>query len=82
MDDLNKIVELNSERKKIFRMIVPCYPAFNIYSTVARETTALGSIMIATIVNMIPGWEAEIIDEMPRGGTGKILKSTLRKEYG
>ncbi len=26
--------------------------------------------------------EAEIIDEMPRGGTGKILKSTLRKEYG
>ena len=26
--------------------------------------------------------EAEIIDEMPRGGTGKILKSTLRKKYG
>lgn len=26
--------------------------------------------------------DAEIIDEMPRGGTGKILKSTLRKTYG
>lgn len=26
--------------------------------------------------------EAEIIHEMPRGGTGKILKSTLRKNYG
>ncbi|MBW2096733.1 MAG: long-chain-fatty-acid--CoA ligase [Deltaproteobacteria bacterium] len=26
--------------------------------------------------------EAEIIDEMPRGGTGKILKSALRKEHG
>ena len=26
--------------------------------------------------------EAEIIDEMPRGGTGKILKSTLREKYG
>jgi len=26
--------------------------------------------------------EAEIIDEMPRGGTGKILKSVLRNEYG
>jgi len=26
--------------------------------------------------------EAEIIDEMPRGGTGKILKSVLRKRYG
>ncbi len=63
MDDLNNIAELSSGRKKIFRMIVPCYPAFNIYSTVARQTTALGPIMIATVVNMIPGWEAEIIDE-------------------
>jgi len=26
--------------------------------------------------------EVEVIDEMPRGGTGKILKSTLRNEYG
>ena len=26
--------------------------------------------------------EAEIIDEMPRGGTGKIVKSSLRKKYG
>jgi len=26
--------------------------------------------------------QAEIIDEMPRGGTGKILKSTLREKYG
>ncbi len=77
MDDLNNIVKLNSGRKKIFRMIVPCYPAFNIYSTVARETTALGSIMIATIVNMIPGWEAEIIDENNyywRGGLNDMGK--------
>lgn len=26
--------------------------------------------------------EVEIVDEMPKGGTGKILKSMLRKEYG
>ena len=26
--------------------------------------------------------EAEIVDEMPRGGTGKILKSVLRERYG
>jgi len=26
--------------------------------------------------------DAEIIDEMPRGGTGKILKSVLRERYG
>lgn len=26
--------------------------------------------------------EAVVIDEMPRGGTGKVLKSALRKEFG
>jgi fatty-acyl-CoA synthase len=26
--------------------------------------------------------EAEVVQEMPRGGTGKILKSELRKKYG
>jgi fatty-acyl-CoA synthase len=26
--------------------------------------------------------EAEIVDDMPRGGTGKILKSVLREKYG
>ncbi|MGD2126379.1 MAG: long-chain-fatty-acid--CoA ligase [Desulfobacteraceae bacterium] len=26
--------------------------------------------------------EAQIVDEMPRGGTGKILKNVLRKKYG
>lgn len=44
-------------------MIIPCYPEFNIYSAIASSTTALGPIMIATIVNMMPGWEVEIIDE-------------------
>lgn len=44
-------------------MIIPCYPEFNIYSAVVRRTTSLGPVMVATIVNMIPGWEVEIIDE-------------------
>lgn len=44
-------------------MIIPCYPAFNIYSSVARRTTALGPVLIATAVNQLPGWEAELIDE-------------------
>ena len=26
--------------------------------------------------------EAEVVEALPRGGTGKILKSELRKKYG
>jgi AraC-like DNA-binding protein len=66
-------------------MIIPCYPEFNIYSSVASNTTALGPIMIATIVNMIPGWEAEIIDENnykchgPRDAEGKPAHHLLQQ---
>jgi len=45
------------------RMVCPAYPAFNIYSRPARKMTALGPVCIATAVNDIPGWDAEIIDE-------------------
>jgi len=51
------------DRKKIFRMIIPGFPTFNIYTTVASHTTALGPVMIATIVNKMTDWEVEVIDE-------------------
>jgi radical SAM superfamily enzyme YgiQ (UPF0313 family) len=54
---------LSSDRKKIFRLIIPGFPTFNIYSSVARYTTALGPVMIATVVSKMPGWEVEVIDE-------------------
>ena len=63
MNSLDSTTGLGSDRKKIFRMIIPCYPAFNIYSSVAKATTALGPIMIATVVNTLPDWEVETIDE-------------------
>jgi len=44
-------------------MIVPGYPAFNIYSRIARKTTALGPVSIATMVNRMEGWNVEVIDE-------------------
>jgi radical SAM superfamily enzyme YgiQ (UPF0313 family) len=44
-------------------MICPAYPATNIYSRIARLTTSLGSVCVATAVNEIAGWDAEIIDE-------------------
>jgi radical SAM superfamily enzyme YgiQ (UPF0313 family) len=46
-----------------FRIIVPSFPAFNIYSSIARITTALGPVSIATVVNKMEGWDAEVIDE-------------------
>ena len=45
------------------RIIVPAYPAFNIYSGIAKVMTALGPVCVATAVHDIPGWDAEVIDE-------------------
>jgi len=58
------------------RIVIPAYPAFNIYSYIARKTTALGPVCIATVVNEMEGWDVEVIDENnlrrcgPKGETG------------
>ncbi|MCC6356227.1 MAG: B12-binding domain-containing radical SAM protein [Verrucomicrobiae bacterium] len=44
-------------------MIIPAYPAFNIYSRIARHTTALGPVSVATVVSHLEGWDVEVIDE-------------------
>jgi len=44
-------------------MIVPAYPAFNIYSNIASMTTSLGPVYVATNVNKMSNWDAEVIDE-------------------
>ena len=54
--------EKRSERSR-FRLIIPSYPAFNIYTEIARVTTALGPLCIATAVSRMDGWDAEVIDE-------------------
>lgn len=52
-----------SKKRKRFRMVIPAYPAFNIYSQVAEKTTALGPVCVATAVREMPGWDVEVIDE-------------------
>ncbi|MHC4518274.1 MAG: B12-binding domain-containing radical SAM protein [Planctomycetota bacterium] len=52
------------------RIVVPAYPAFNIYSRIARRTTALGPVCVASAVNEIDGWDAEVIDENNLGRFG------------
>jgi radical SAM superfamily enzyme YgiQ (UPF0313 family) len=46
-----------------FRVIAPVYPAFNVYSNIASRTTALGPVYVATVVNKMERWDAEVIDE-------------------
>jgi len=50
-------------KRRIFRMIVPKYPAFNVYSHIAKKTTALGPLCVATSVSKMAGWDVEVIDE-------------------
>ena len=68
-----------------FRIIIPAYPAFNIYSGVARMTTALGPICVGTMVNKTKNWDVEIIDENnyqrfgPKTADGKPDHAALQK---
>ncbi|MFH1258474.1 MAG: radical SAM protein [Elusimicrobiota bacterium] len=78
---------LTDPAKKRFRLriVVPAYPAFNIYSRVARQTTALGPVCVATVVNKMPGWDVEVIDENnfdrygPRNEQGEVDHEFLQR---
>jgi len=45
------------------RIIIPAFPAFNIYSHIANKTTALGPVCVASSVKEMGGWDVEVIDE-------------------
>jgi radical SAM superfamily enzyme YgiQ (UPF0313 family) len=51
------------KRRHRFRIVVPAYPTFNIYSRIAKGTTALGPVCIASVANEMEGWDVEVIDE-------------------
>jgi len=63
------MVDLPPKRHRL-RIIVPAFPAFNIYSRIACKTTALGPVCVATAVHEIGGWDAEVIDENNLGRYG------------
>jgi radical SAM superfamily enzyme YgiQ (UPF0313 family) len=50
-------------RRSRLRIVCPAYPAFNIYSRPAKVMTALGPVCVATAVQDVAGWDAEVIDE-------------------
>ncbi len=55
---------LDAAKKRYrLRIVIPAYPAFNIYSDIAKWTTALGPVCVASSVNEMEGWDVEVIDE-------------------
>jgi len=78
------IATLNRRRR--LRIVVPAYPAFNIYSRIAKKTTALGPVCVASAVHEMEGWDAEVIDENnlgrygPRSASGGADHERLQDE--
>lgn len=75
------------KKRHRLRIVVPAYPAFNIYSHIAKRTTALGPICVASAVNEMERWDAEVIDEnnlrrygpkSPSGGADHEFLQSLR----
>jgi radical SAM superfamily enzyme YgiQ (UPF0313 family) len=67
------------------RIVIPAYPAFNIYSRIAVRTTALGPVCVASAANKMEKWDVEVIDENnlgkfgPRGDSGGADHEFLQK---
>ncbi len=64
----------HSKKRYRLRVIVPAFPAFNIYSRIARGTTALGPVCVATAVHEIERWDVEVIDENNLRRHGPVSK--------
>ncbi|HNV24274.1 MAG TPA: hypothetical protein PKH98_05235, partial [Candidatus Omnitrophota bacterium] len=56
------MLDKNKKRYRL-RIIVPAFPAFNVYSYIADKTTALGPVWVATCANKLNNWDVEVIDE-------------------
>lgn len=78
------MIDVSKKRYRL-RIIVPAYPAFNIYSGIATKTTALGPVCIASVVNKLENWDVEVIDENnlrrygPRDPLGRVDHEFLQK---
>jgi radical SAM superfamily enzyme YgiQ (UPF0313 family) len=59
-----------SKRRYRLRIVIPAYPAFNIYSRIAGRTTALGPVCVASAANKMEKWDVEVIDENNLGKFG------------
>lgn len=51
------------KKRRLIRIIIPRFPKFNIYTIVARTTTSVGPLYVATSASKLDCWDAEVIDE-------------------
>jgi radical SAM superfamily enzyme YgiQ (UPF0313 family) len=65
-----------SKRRYRLRIVIPAYPAFNIYSRIAGRTTALGPVCVASAANKMEKWDVEVIDENNLGKFGPRSETT------
>ena len=52
-----------NEKRFLFRMFVPVFPNFNIYTSLASYTTSVGPVCVATNAAKLNRWDVELIDE-------------------
>jgi len=75
-----------SKKRFRLRIVIPAYPAFNIYSSIAKGTTALGPVCVASVVNEMERWDVEVIDENnlrrygPRSNSGGADHEFLQRQ--
>ncbi|MDD2732025.1 MAG: cobalamin-dependent protein [Candidatus Pacebacteria bacterium] len=73
-----------NESLRLFRLIIPAFPEVNVFTRMAKKTTALGPVMVATCANKVWGWRAEVIDENnyrgPRNVQGLPDHEVLQRE--
>ncbi|MBI9098396.1 MAG: B12-binding domain-containing radical SAM protein [Spirochaetaceae bacterium] len=75
------------KKRKMFRIFIPRFPNFNIYSLVARTTTSVGPLFVATSAARLDCWDVEVIDEnnlhgkyYPRKEKGVLDHQALQNE--
>ena len=66
-----------ARKRRRLRIIIPAFPTFNIYSRVARVTTALGPVTVATAARETEGWDVEVIDENNYQRSGPVTSAGL-----
>ena len=54
---------MNGSGRFRLRIVLPAFSHFNIYTSVAKITTALGPLCVASAANKLERWDVEIIDE-------------------
>jgi radical SAM superfamily enzyme YgiQ (UPF0313 family) len=75
-----------SKKRYRFRIVIPAYPAFNVYSYIANRTTALGPVCVASSINEMERWDVEVIDENnlrrygPRSDSGGADHEFLQRQ--